>query len=305
VIVIQLEIEINNELAAELEDGIAAIEDCNWVMIQSMVAMDENQLSTPLLTGYFATQDEAREEWRRLRDRMPHLPSSPVFKLLRDEDWQTAYQRYYRAWQIGKLHLIPEWERDHRHIVTDDVAIYLDPGMAFGMCDHPTTRMCLMALNDYCEQCHDHVGEKSVIDVGCGSGILTLAAAKLGFNNPYGFDNDPIAVRVSRENAAKNNMVDRVRFELQDIAGVLPMRTADVILANQLSTVLMEGAELFLRAIRPGGMLTISGILPEELEMVKNHYQTIGKKEDLLFSCTILSQDNWRGIHYLFKSTSD
>ncbi len=298
-ITIQVEMEIDDELANELEESIAMTECANWVIRLARGEVEGDRPLLPVLTGYFTAPGEAREQWERLRVLEPRLPATPRFLPLAPQVWQTSYRQYYRAWQIGKLHLVPEWERESYHLPVDAVALYLDPGMAFGMCDHPTTRLCLMALSGYCERWHPSRGEMTVIDVGCGSGILTLAAAALGAVNPYGFDCDPVAIRVSQENATKNNLHEYVCFECRDIKAVFPGRTADVVLANQLGNLLLESAELLVRAVRPGGMLAISGILPEEVVRIETRYNSLCDIHGKRFTVHLSTQDNWHGITFL------
>src|SRR5690606_39178015 len=127
---------------------------------------------------------------------------------------------------------------------------WLDPGMAFGTGNHETTRLCCERLALYAARC-GNAGR--VIDAGCGSGILALSAAKLGFGGVAGFDNDAEAIRVSRENAELNGLAGKVDFYVGDLITGLAGRQAELVLANIQSDVLIRFVEELCRTVAPGG----------------------------------------------------
>ena len=129
-----------------------------------------------------------------------------------------------QTWRFGRLHWVPIWEREAFRLPPGDAVLWLDPGLAFGTGNHETTRLCverLVALAERREKAGEAKAGARVIDAGCGSGILALSAALLGFRDVRGFDNDPEAVRVSGENAALNGLADRVEFFVGDLVGGL------------------------------------------------------------------------------------
>jgi ribosomal protein L11 methyltransferase len=165
---------------------------------------------------------------------------------------------------------VPVWERSSFQPAAGEVVIWLDPGLAFGTGNHETTRLCCERLVVLAEQAGGRVGELSVIDAGCGSGILALSAAKLGFGRILGFDNDAEAVRVSEENAAMNELAGAVDFFTGDlISGLSGGRQAEVVLANIQADVLMRFVNELIGAVAPGGTLVLSGILAIELNKVR------------------------------------
>lgn len=148
-----------------------------------------------------------------------------------------------------------------------DKALYFDAGMAFGTGDHPTTRLCAMALIDALA---DNPEDKSVIDAGCGSGILAISAYLLGARKVFGFDRDPEAVKVSIENAEFNAIPKgAIEFVHSGIEMALAGRKADILLANIISDVLCIYADNLIEAVNPGGKLILSGILAAENDEVK------------------------------------
>jgi ribosomal protein L11 methyltransferase len=167
------------------------------------------------------------------------------------------------------------WERDRHSIPEGDEVLWLDPGLAFGTGNHETTRLCVERLVKF-----DHDGAARgqsrarvrIVDAGCGSGILALSAAKLGYQRIFGFDNDPEAIRVSLENAALNGLQGKVEFLAGDLISGLKGRQADVLMANILANVLIEFAPQLVAAVAPGGVLILSGILAKENEEVRTAY---------------------------------
>ena len=177
-----------------------------------------------------------------------------------DADWTDAWKAHYIAQRVGRIVVVPSWLNEPlRH---GEVGITLDPGMAFGTGLHPTTRGCLLLLQEV------HPMPASVLDVGCGSGILTLAALRLGAERGEGLDTDPLAVEATRANADRNGLGGRVTARV----GTLPETAAaryGLILANLVAAVLVELASRLAAHLAPGGILLASGIIePRAAEVV-------------------------------------
>jgi ribosomal protein L11 methyltransferase len=201
----------------------------------------------------------------------------PTVRPLGDQDWKESYKAHFKAWRFGRLHWVPEWERATYCVPPGEVVLWLDPGLAFGTGNHESTRLCCERLVTYAEKRETESGRKkegSVIDAGCGSGILTLSAALLGFRDVAGFDNDPEAVRVSGQNAALNQLAGRVRFFVGDLVTGLAGRQAELVLANIQADVLQHFAAELIGAVAPGGTLVLSGILAAEGASVRATFAT-------------------------------
>ena len=178
---------------------------------------------------------------------------------LADNDWVRLTQAQFNPIQISsRLWIVPTW-----HTPSDPAAINitLDPGLAFGTGSHPTTRLCLRWLDEHIR------GGESVLDYGCGSGILAIAALKLGAASAIGVDLDAQAVQASRDNAAANQVL--AEFYLADAA--LPM-PADIVVANILTNPLKLLAPLLAQVTKQGGHIVLSGILSEQAEEVAKIY---------------------------------
>ncbi|MBI5429998.1 MAG: 50S ribosomal protein L11 methyltransferase [Nitrosomonadales bacterium] len=191
------------------------------------------------------------------------LEQLPEYRIepLADNDWVRLTQSQFEPIPISpRLWIVPTW---HTPSDPNAINIVLDPGLAFGTGSHPTTRLCLRWLDEHIR------GGESVLDYGCGSGILAIAALKLGAARAVGVDVDSQAVIASRDNAAANR-VGHVKFCLPDDA---PQDSYDLVVANILTNPLRMLAPLLARAARPGGQIVLSGILEEQAQDVMKIYQ--------------------------------
>ena len=176
-------------------------------------------------------------------------------RIVHEADWAEAWKAHFPVMRIGRRIVIrPTWRE---HVAgPDDIVLDLDPGMAFGTGLHPSTRLCLAAVESVADR--GLLAGARVLDVGCGSGILAIAAAKLGAASVFGVDTDPIAIEATEANAARNGLGDRIHAR----SGSLPSGEAafDVVLANLIASVLIDLARLLRDELRPGGVLLASGI---------------------------------------------
>lgn len=255
-------------LEPELDTFLSESEESSWMLLEDPIA------GSAVLVGYFESEDEAGRAWSDLRGRVDDFLEAgpPVFSRLADQDWKLSYREHFKAWRSGPVHWVPVWEKDTYQLPPGEVALWLDPGMAFGTGNHETTRLCLQRMTDLVAEWRavgrtlESVG---VIDAGCGSGILALSAAALGLGPVRGFDLDPESVVISRENAVLNSLADKVIFEQADLRSGLAGRQASLVLANILANVLVEEKDALLASVVPGGTLVLSGILATELAAVR------------------------------------
>ncbi len=259
--------EIAPEAVDVIDDVLLELGVERWSLLQDVI------VKRAWLVGIFVTEAEAKERWAELAPLLVAsgvaVEATPEIRALADQDWRDSYKAHFKASQFGRLHWVPVWEREKFQLGAGEVVIWLDPGLAFGTGNHETTRLCCERLVTLAAKAGDRVGGLRVIDAGCGSGILALSAAKLGFKWVEGFDNDAEVVRVSEENAALNELSGAVTFFTGDLMSGLAGRQADVLLANIQADVLMRFAAELTAAVAPGGALVLSGILAVELERVK------------------------------------
>jgi len=183
------------------------------------------------------------------------VPGIQSIRTVADQDWVRLTQSQFDPIEIGdRLVITPSW---HDTAPGNRIPIVLDPGLAFGTGSHPTTRLCLQWLEQHL------IAGASLIDYGCGSGILAIAAAKLGASVVTAIDIDPQALRASRDNAAIN------RVELNILSTDQPAPpAADIVVANILSSPLKVLAPMLCQLVRPGGRLVISGVLERQIDEV-------------------------------------
>ncbi len=200
---------------------------------------------------------------------LSHLrPISPLqVRTLGDEDWGDAWKQYYPIIRISqRIVVVPAWQRFRPH--RGEIALRLDPGLAFGTGLHPTTQLCLQSLERYLKP------GMRVLDLGTGSGILAIAAAKMGSGPVLGLDTDPLAVQAARKNIRRNRQEARIHVQ----EGTLQpgMGPYELILANLLARAIQDLAGLLVGAMERGGTLIASGVLIEQAEEVSSILQRAG-----------------------------
>ena len=218
-----------------------------------------------------------------LRERLKHLqatgldvgPGRISVAKVRREDWAESWKRHFKPIEIGSALLLkPAWSR--RVPKWNQQVVILDPGLSFGTGQHPTTRFCLEQLVAALKPSR----VQSFLDIGTGSGILAIAARKVGYRPVRGIDSDPVSVRVARANCRQNGVYQKVRLACQDL-GRLPIRVAprekyDVICANLTADLLIGQRRRILGRLKPDGRLVLAGILQSEFGPVRAVYEGLG-----------------------------
>lgn len=192
-----------------------------------------------------------------------------ALKLIREEDWSREWQKHFSTCRIGSRMVIkPSWEAYTPR--TGDILIEMDPGMAFGTGTHPTTRMCLEVIEDLVRRSSPL--PDSMLDVGTGSGILSIAAAKLGIKNIVGIDIDPVALSYAGKNAVINGVNHRV--QVRDCPLERIGERFDLIAANILSEILLKLRKDLLKRLSSRGFLVLSGILAEDAHKLETAFSS-------------------------------
>ncbi len=230
----------------------------------------EDHHPTVVVKTYLPSDDPAAgETQRQIEEGLWFLGrlyplGEPHVRPLKDEDWANAWKASYKPLRVGRFLIIPSWERDEVTPSDDDLPIILDPGMAFGTGLHPSTQLCLLGMDGV-------IGPgQRVLDAGCGSGILSIAAARLGATQIDGFDIDPIAMRATDENTALNDLPTTINV----VTSAGPdenspfwtpggaRRMWDVILVNILPHIITALLDQGLaNHLAPGGRLILAGII--------------------------------------------
>ncbi len=243
----------------------------------------------------FLPVDEQLEIRRtRIEEGLWHLSQiipipSPTFHPIEEENWADSWKARYRPIPIGERLLIqPSWLPPAE---SDRLIIFIDPGQAFGTGTHPSTRLCLAALEE-----HLLPGD-AVFDLGCGSGILSIAAARLGATRVQAFDIDPLAVSATKENLARNrieNVITARQGSLSDLLAVCEEASdcADVLLANILASVLEDLIKAGLaEAVKPDGKLILSGVLNDQAQGLRQCAEEAG-----LGLLQVIKEADWQAL---------
>jgi len=262
----------------------------NGVAIEStgVYADDEDQNAKAIgplkVAGYIPINDQTEAVRKKIEEGLWYLSrirpfSSPQFRTVNETDWAEAWKEHYHPIPIGeRLIVLPAWIDEQYE---DRIIIRMDPGMAFGTGTHPTTQLCLEYIEEIFHDANIPAPDKqqvpsSVIDIGCGSGILGIAAIKLGAQRVLAVDTDPLAVHVTKENAALNKVSGKdMIVEMGSLADILDnrysVRQADLVLANILAPVLVRMLDEGLSGLLlPGGKLILSGIIETQVDDIKS-----------------------------------
>ncbi|MGG4504549.1 50S ribosomal protein L11 methyltransferase [Heyndrickxia sporothermodurans] len=180
-----------------------------------------------------------------------------------EEEWATAWKKYYNPVKISeKFTIVPTWEK-YEAVSSDELIIELDPGMVFGTGTHPTTVMCIQALERTVKQ------NDTVIDVGTGSGVLSIAAALLGASQVTALDLDEVAVQSAKLNVKLNKVQDKVTVSKNDLLNGMNGQV-DVVVSNILAEVIMSFTDDVAKAVKPNGYFIASGIIQQKKDQVKD-----------------------------------
>lgn len=227
------------------------------------------------VAGYLPVDDRLEERLARIRERVLLLPSYGLpleseeitIAWVQDEEWATAWKKHFKPVRVGKVVVKPTWE--DFAALEGDIIVEIDPAMAFGTGYHPTTQLCLLALQDRIK------GGESVLDVGTGSGILAIAAARLGARSVVGLDFDSVAVEAATANVEQAGLAGSVAIRQADSPRAFEGQ-ADLVVANIIAKVLVDIAGELSEKVRPGGTVIGSGIVTERVDDVRKAFEAEG-----------------------------
>lgn len=244
-----------------------------------------------VVKAYFAEEDNIEEILGYVNEKLVELKEMGIdlgeakveHEKMYEEDWANTWKQYYKPSKVGeKIVVKPIWEEYEQK--EGELVVNLDPGMAFGTGTHETTRMCIQALEKYVKE------ESTVFDVGCGSGILAIAAAKLGAKLAVGVDLDPVAVESSIENVGYNNL-NNIEILHGNLVEVIDGKS-DIVVANILAEIICILTDDVKRVMKDGGVFITSGIIHDRVDMVCEKLQATGfevieKNRDGEWNCIV------------------
>ena len=282
---LQVSLVVDGEMAEVVADVLERFTSNGVVVESGVIYTDEEDEGTPngplTVYGYLAVDEHLEETRHRLEEALWHLGQIqplplPSCDFIADENWMAAWKKHYHPIPVGeRLLVLPAWLESE---YPERIAVRIDPSMAFGTGTHPTTQLCMELLERYT------VVNRLVIDVGCGSGILSIAAIKLGASHALAVDIDSQAVRSTRENAEANQVLAQIETGqgsvTEIIAGNFSIRQSPLVLANILAPVIIRlFAAGLADLVTPGGTLILSGILDRQADEVVNTAVTYGRNE--------------------------
>jgi ribosomal protein L11 methyltransferase len=272
-------VEAVSEILSRVATGGTSVEPA-FELVDEGLSARLDATRPAVVRAYVPARDPAATEAavataERALDHLRAFDLRPIGRLatrvVDEADWAEAWKRHFPVTRIGRRIVIrPSWRR-HR-AAGDEVVLALDPGMAFGTGLHPTTRLSVEALESLADR--GALSGANVLDVGCGSGILSIAAARLGAAGVLGLDIDPIAIEATTANVRRNRLLRRVRGR----AGSLPSGAGpfDVVLANLIASVLVDLAGPLAGELAPGGTVVASGIFRDREPEVRAAFDGAG-----------------------------
>jgi ribosomal protein L11 methyltransferase len=232
----------------------------DWDFVDpSLMKIDLDKIS---IKAYFSESQKLNSVIDFVKKEMEKVQGEIVFSEIDEKDWAESWKKYYKPRRIGTNIVIkPTWESiDEKE---GDLVIELDPGMAFGTGTHETTMMCIESLEKFMNN-----GDK-VYDIGCGSGILSIAAAKLGASDIVAVDLDPDCIKVSNENILKNKVEDKIQAIQGNLLDVVEDK-ADVIVSNIIAEIIVKMSKDLREYLVDNGIFIASGIILEKIKLVED-----------------------------------
>jgi len=288
----------DKDLAADLISDIFYGFGLQGVAVESTVA-DENAdwadgaekiPDADSVSAYFPKDERFADSLRKIRVELDRLSAESgictriLFQEMDEEDWAESWKEYFWPEKVGKKIVVkPTWREYLPE--SGEIVVEIDPGMAFGTGTHPTTSLCIQLIEKYL-----HSGD-SLLDIGTGSGILLIAAAKLGAGNLQGIDNDPVAVEIARKNLLLNHTAPEKFAVMTGHLAEKVQQQFDIVIANILTDVILELLDSVPPLLCENGIFICSGIISENREKVTQKMQNLGFE-----IAEVREKESWVGI---------
>ncbi|MAH25988.1 MAG: 50S ribosomal protein L11 methyltransferase [Opitutae bacterium] len=278
---------VNQKYLLELEGILFEAAPSPWSLILN------RKTKILMLEGIFENKEQAEKEIQKINELLPlNIDQNKIGNL--DESWEKAYKNHFQPWIYKDFKFVPEWERKPLDQNTGLSCIYIDPGMAFGTGTHETTRLCIELMVDIFYQ--KSLSKDHFLDVGCGSGILSILAQIVGFQNVLGIDNDGKAIINSEHNLSLNFESSKINF-MKKCINTIEENSFNCIVANIQADVLMTHSDRLIRSLYKNGNMILSGILDYEVDEVSRTFQKQLTTNNLDATTQTRKKNEWCALH--------
>jgi len=278
---------VNQKYLLELEGILFEAAPSPWSLVLN------RKTKVLILEGIFENKGQAEKEIQKINELLPlNLDQNKIGNL--DQSWEKAYKNHFQPWSYKDFKFVPEWERKSLDQNAGLSCIYIDPGMAFGTGTHETTRLCIEIMVDVFYQ--KSLPKDRFLDVGCGSGILSILAQIVGFQNILGIDNDENAIINSKQNLSLNFESSKINF-MQQCINTIESNSFNCIVANIQADVLMTHSDRLIRSLYKNGNMILSGILDYEVDEVSRNFQKQLTASNLDARTQTRKKNEWCALH--------
>ena len=278
---------VNQKYLLELEGILFEAAPSPWSLILN------RKTKVLILEGIFEDKEQAEKEIQKINELLPlNIDPNKISNL--DGSWEKVYRNHFQPWSYKNFKFVPEWERKPLDQNAGLSCIYIDPGMAFGTGTHETTRLCIELMVDVFYQ--KSLPKDRFLDVGCGSGILSILAQIVGFQNILGIDNDENAIINSMQNLSMNFESSKINF-MKKCINTIEANSFNCIVANIQADVLMTHSDRLIRSLYKNGNMILSGILDYEVDEVSRTFQKQLTASNLDARTQIRKKNEWCALH--------
>lgn len=286
---------VNQQYLLELEGILFEAAPSPWSLILN------RKTKVLILEGIFENREHAEKEIQKINELLPlNIDQNKIGNL--NESWEKAYKTHFQSWSYKDFKFVPEWERKPLDQNASLSCIYIDPGMAFGTGTHETTRLCIELMVDIFYQ--KNLPKNRFLDVGCGSGILSILAQIVGFQNILGIDNDENAIINSKKNLFLNFESSKINF-MKKCINTIEANPFNCIVANIQADILMTHSNRLIRSLYKNGNLILSGILDYEVDEVSRTFQKQLIASNLHARTQTRQKNEWFALHIELQSMID
>ena len=285
---IKLVVEINRHESRIIEETLFELAPHNWTIHFN------RRNKSHRIEGVFRSESLASKAANELNNFLDFKNDLNFkFEELCPTDWKNSYKHHFKVWNLTNYFFIPAWEKELFKVPPQSTSIFIDPGMAFGTGTHETTRLCLELMHEAFT--FQKLLDFNLVDIGCGSGILSIFARKLGFQKVLGIDHDQDSISNAQSNQVLNEIDSGLDFMLMDLQRLDDMKF-NCVIVNIQADVLLENSHRIINLLSEESTLILSGILSFEAKDVEKHYENIMTTAGINSTIELTEKGQWSAI---------